>query len=211
MLALQRELAAARLTYTDKHPEVVRLQDELATARKDAAAEHQRPASDRVAQLQIDPAYRQLTADRETSRIRVRELSRADQDLRHQIGIYQSRVESAPMVEQQLASVQRDYDLERQQYSELSAKLRAASMAESVERNRRGEQFTVLYPAAYPAEPIKPVPMRVMLLSLVVGICLGAGLTLGREYLDRSVHNVRELRDELDLPVLGEVVRIQPV
>ena len=211
VLALQRELAAARLTYTDKHPEVVRLQDELATARKDAAAEHQRPASDRVAQLQIDPAYRQLTADRETSRIRVRELSRADQDLRHQIGIYQSRVESAPMVEQQLASVQRDYDLERQQYSELSAKLRAASMAESVERNRRGEQFTVLYPAAYPAEPIKPVPMRVMLLSLVVGICLGAGLTLGREYLDRSVHNVRELRDELDLPVLGEVVRIQPV
>jgi polysaccharide chain length determinant protein (PEP-CTERM system associated) len=211
VLALQRELGAARLAYTDKHPEVIRLQDELATARKEAAAEHQRPASDRVAQLQLDPAYRQLNADRETARIRIRELLRAEEGMRRQIGVYQSRVESAPMVEQQLASVQRDFDLERQQYADLSAKLRAASMAESVERNRRGEQFTVLYSAAYPSEPIKPVPLRVMLLSLVVGVCLGAGLTLGREYLDRSVHNVRELRDELDLPVLGEIVRIQPV
>jgi len=32
------------------------------------------------------------------------------------------------MVEQQLASVQRDYDLEKLQYSDLSSKLRAAGM-----------------------------------------------------------------------------------
>ena len=209
--ALQRELAAARLSYTDKHPEVVRLTDELATARREAAADHQRPASDRVAQLQTDPAFRQLAGDREMSRLRVRELSHAEADIRRQIGVYQARVESAPMVEQQLSSVQRDFDLEKQQYADLSSKLHAATMAESVERNRRGEQFTVLYAAAYPSDPIKPVPLRVMLMAIVVGICLGAALTLGREYLDRSVHNVRELRDELDLPVLGEVARIQPV
>ena len=208
---LQHELAAARLSYTDKHPEVVRLTDELATARREAAAEHARPAAERVAQLDTDPAYRQLVADREMSRLRIRELSHAEADLRRQVGIYQARVESAPMVEQQLSSVQRDFDFEKQQYGELSTKLRAATMAESVERNRRGEQFTVLYAAAYPTEPIKPVPLRVMLMSIVAGICLGAALTLGREYLDRSIHNVRELRDELDLPVLGEVARIQPV
>ena len=211
VLALQRELATARLTYTEKHPEIARLTEELATARSEAAAEHQRPASDRMARLQLDPAFRQLTADQEMSRLRIRELSHAEADLRRQISLYQARVESAPMVEQQLTSVQRDYDLEKQQYSDLSSKLHAATMAESVERNGRGEQFTVLYPAMFPSEPVKPVPLRVMLLSIVAGICLGAALTLGREYLDRSVHNVRELRDELDLPVLGEVARIQPV
>jgi polysaccharide biosynthesis transport protein len=209
VIALQRELAAARLTFTDKHPEILRLTEELAIARKEAAADHQRPASDRMAQLQTDPAYRQLAADQEMSRLRIRELSRADTDIRRQIGLYQARVESAPMVEQQLSSVQRDYDLEKQQYADLSSKLHAAGMAESVERNRRGEQFTVLYPATFPTEPVKPVPLRVMLLSIVTGICAGAALALGREYLDRSVHDVRELRDELDLPVLGEVARIQ--
>jgi capsular polysaccharide biosynthesis protein len=49
----------------------------------------------------------------------------------------------------------------------------------------------------------------VMLLAIVGGLCLGGILMLGREYLDRSVHDVRELRTELDLPVLGEVSRIK--
>ena len=209
VIALRGELAAARLSYTDKHPEIVRLQEELATAGKEVAAEQQRPVSDRVAQLKIDPAYRQLTSDRETARLRIRELEHADTDVRRQIGLYQARVESAPMVEQQLASVQRDYDLEKQQYSDLSAKLRAATIAENVERNRTGEQFSILYPAAYPTEPSKPIPLRVMLVAIVAGVCVGGVLMLGREYLDRSVHDVRELRNELDLPVLGEVSRIK--
>jgi succinoglycan biosynthesis transport protein ExoP len=209
VVALRSELAAARLSYTEKHPEIVRLQEELVTAGKEVAAEQQRPASDRVAQLKIDPAYRQLTSDRDTARMRIRELEHADTDVRRQIGVYQARVESAPMVEQQLASVQRDYDLEKQQYADLSAKLRAATIAENVERNRTGEQFSILYPAAYPTEPSKPIPLRVMLLAIVAGVCVGGILMLGREYLDRSVHDVRELRNELDLPVLGEVSRIR--
>src|SRR5260221_2222741 len=143
-------------------------------------------------------------------RLRIRELQRAESDIRRQIGVYQARVESAPMVEQQLTSVQRDFDLEKLQYSELSSKRSAAAMAENVERNRRGEQFSVLYPASYPTEPTKPVPLRVMLMSIICGICAGAALTLAREYLDRSVHDVRDLRDEIDVPVLGEVTRIQP-
>jgi polysaccharide chain length determinant protein (PEP-CTERM system associated) len=209
VLSLQRELAAARAMYTDKHPEVLRLQDELASARKDAAAERQKPTADRLAQLQLDPAYRQLLNDRELARIRIKELERAESDARSQIGLYQTRVERAPMVEQQLSSVQRDFDLEKLQYSDLTAKLRAATMQENVERNRRGEQFRVLFAAAYPTEPTWPIPLRVMLISILAGICLGCALTLAREYFDRSVHDVRDLKDELDLPVLGEVGRIQ--
>ena len=211
IVALQRELAAARLTYTERHPEVVRLQDELATAKAEAARDQQRPASDRVAQLKTEPAYRQLVGDREAGRLRLREFERTDADLRRQIALYQSRVESAPMVEQELASVQRDYDLEKQQYTELSAKLAAAGIAENVERARTGEQFSVLYPASYPSEPTKPVPLRVMLFSIVAGICAGGALMIGREYFDRSIHDVRELRDEFELSVLGEVSHIKAV
>jgi uncharacterized protein involved in exopolysaccharide biosynthesis len=163
-----------------------------------------------MAELGLDPTYRQLMNDREMGRLRVRDLQRAEADTRRQISTYQSRVESAPMVEQQLASMMRDYELEKQQYSELSTRLHAATIAESVERNRSGEQFKILYPASYPTEPVKPVPLRVMLMSLLGGLCAGVGLTLAGEYLDRTVHNVRDLRDEFDVPVLGEVTRIQP-
>jgi polysaccharide chain length determinant protein (PEP-CTERM system associated) len=208
VLLLERELADARGMYTDRHPEVQRLEDELTSARNDAAADRQRPSSDRVALLQLEPAYRQLMADREMARLRIRDLQRTDVDTRRQIGVYQARVESAPMVEQQLSAVQRDFDLEKTQYSELSSKLHTASIAENVERTRRGEQFTVLYPAAVPTDPIEPVPWRVMLIAVMAGICVGGGATLAREYLDRSVHNIRDLKDEFGLPVLGEVTRI---
>lgn len=209
IVALERDLAAARLSYTDKHPEVVRLQDELATARAEAAREQQLPAADRIAQLRTDPVYRQLSADREAARLRIRDLERVETDLRRQIGLYQSRVESAPMVEQELTSVQRDYDLEKQQYMELSSKLAAAGIAENVERTRTGERFSVLYQAVYPVDPTRPVPLRVMLLSIVAGLCLGVAFLVGREYFDRSIHDVRQLRDELDLLVLGEVTHIK--
>jgi uncharacterized protein involved in exopolysaccharide biosynthesis len=208
-MQLERELAEARAMYTEKHPEVQRLTDELKKARTDAEAEKKRPESDRLAKLSVDPAYRQLNADREMSRLRIRELQRADTDIRRQISSYQARVEAAPRVEQQLSSLQRDYDLERQQYADLSNKLHAATIAEDVEKKKSGEQFTVLYPASFPTEATKPVPWRVMLISIAAGIAIGAGLTLGREYLDRSVHDVKDLRDEFQLPVLGEIARIQ--
>ena len=207
--ALQNELAAAQAQYTDKHPDVQRLRDDLAAARREAAAARESPAPDQTSQLEVNPTYRQLMVDRETGRMRLRALERASDDTQRQITVYQARVEAAPMVEQQLASVQREFDLERQQYAELSGKLRSSTISENVERNRSGEQFTVLYPAWYPTAPTKPVPLRVMLMSILGGICLGCALALGREYIDRSVHAVRDLKDEFDLPVLGEITRIR--
>ncbi len=46
-----------------------------------------------------------------------------------------------------------------------------------------------------------------MIVALLLGLCAGAGLALGREYLDRSIHDTRSLND-LELPVLGEIPRI---
>ena len=46
-------------------------------------------------------------------------------------------------------------------------------------------------------------------MSILGGICLGCALVLGCEYFDRSVHDVRDLKDEFDLPVLGEITRIR--
>ena len=112
------------------------------------------------------------------------------------------------MVEQQLSGIERDYALERQQYGDLSAKQRASIISANVERDRSGERFTVLEPATFPTEPIRPVPIRVMLGSLLVGLCLGGVLTLGREYIDTSVHDERDIRDALELPVLGTINRI---
>ena len=55
VVQLRNELAAAQLNYTNRHPEIIRLKDELATAEQAAAAERSRPLSDRMTVLQSNP------------------------------------------------------------------------------------------------------------------------------------------------------------
>jgi polysaccharide chain length determinant protein (PEP-CTERM system associated) len=203
---IERALNAARFKFTPRHPEVQRLEEELRGARAEASSGSR---SDQMAALRADPAYRQAIADRESSRLRIRDLQRIQADLQRQIAQYQARVESAPRVEQQLAGMVRDYELEKQQYAELSSKLHSATISENVERSGGSEQFTLLYPATQPTTPVRPRPLRVMLVAVACGLCLGLGGVFVGEYLDRSVRDVRDLKNTFDIPVLGEVARIR--
>jgi polysaccharide chain length determinant protein (PEP-CTERM system associated) len=211
VIQLRSELASAQLNFTEKHPEVIRLRDELATAEKAAAAERSRPLADRMSILQANPDYKQLAKDRETTRLRIEELKRQQANATEQIRGYQNRVEAAPRVEQELASLQREYDLERKSYGDLVEKRQTAALQEDLQARQGGEQFSVLVPAGYPTEPFEPKPLRVMLMAIAAGLVFGAAGVMGREYMDRSVHDARGLRDEFELPVLAEIPRIEPV
>ena len=207
---LQKDLAAARNLYTDKHPEVVNLQRELEIARRDAAAEVKMPESQREATLREDPAYRALLQERDQARLRIADLQRQQEGIQASIGRYMARVEQAPRVEQQVATLQREYDLEKQNYATLTNKLRDAEITEEVERNRGGESFAILARAGLPTAPSSPNVPRLMIITVLLGICAGGALAIGREYLDRSIHDTRALTD-LELPVLGEIPRISHV
>jgi len=210
VLTLRRELANAQLSFTEKHPEVIRLKQELSDAEKAAAVEKARPAADRMAVLNANPDYRALEKDREATQLRLAELQRQSRGISAQVSAYQARVEAAPRVEQQMVSLQREYDLERAAYGDLTQKKQTALLNEELQRKQGGEQFAVLVPAGLPDEPFKPKPLRVMLMALAAGLVLGGAGVLGREYLDRSVHDARGLRDEFELPVLAEIPRIEP-
>jgi succinoglycan biosynthesis transport protein ExoP len=207
VVQLERELDVARGTYTDKHPEIVRLKDDLAAARAAVQSDLKRPESERVATLRVDPTYRGLQADAERVRMRIRDLQRQESNIRAQISMYRTRVDSAPRVEQQMASLQREYDLEKGQYGDLMNRKRNAEITENLERSRGGEQFMVLARAGFPSVPFSPNPQRLWVVTLLLGAVLGAGLALGREYLDRSIYDSRALND-LDLPVLGQIPHI---
>jgi succinoglycan biosynthesis transport protein ExoP len=207
---LQQQLAQARAAgYTDKHPEITMLEQEIGQARAEMKASRQTPTSGREELLAADPVYRQRLLDRDTTRLRIRQLQAAETQARGQIGLYQSRVEAAPMVEQDLAGVTREYELEKLRYAELKNRHEAALLEEDIARKQGGERFSVLYPAGLPTRPLKPNLVRLMLSALALGLALGVTMVVGREFMDRSVHDVRALQNEFEVPVLGEIPRIQ--
>ena len=138
---------------------------------------------------------------------RIHDLQRSSQRCRRQIGDYQSRVEAAPMVEQELASMHARVELEKTRYTRSEAHVPAGAKAEDLARKQGGERFSVLYPATC-RRPSKPRSAALMAIAIVPGLVLGAAAAVGREFMDRSVHDARALQSEFEVPVLGEIPRI---
>jgi succinoglycan biosynthesis transport protein ExoP len=206
---LQMQLTQERsVGKTDKHPDIISLQGEMTNARAELAAIKQPADGNRDEVLQGDANYRQKILERDAARLRVNTLRAQSAQASSQIGAYQSRVEAAPMVEQDLASVSRDFELEKARYTDLKTKYENARLAEDLARQQGGERFSVLY-QAYPGRPANPfLWAKLLLMAIAAGFVLGGVLVVGREFLDRSVHDVRALQSEFEIPVLGEIPRI---
>src|SRR3954471_13418356 len=107
---LQAQLTTDRaLGYTDKHPDVMRLQEEIKQAKADVTASKVQQPANREETLKADPLYRQRLQERDLAKVHLKELQAAAANASSQIGTYQYRVESAPVVEQELTSLQREY------------------------------------------------------------------------------------------------------
>jgi capsular polysaccharide biosynthesis protein len=106
-----------------------------------------------------------------------------------------------------MSGVQREYALETTRYNDLKAKYDAALLQGDIARQQGGERFSILYAATRP-ERISPSPVKMLIMALAAGLMLGAALLVGREFLDRSVHDARALQSEFELPVLGEIPTI---
>lgn len=205
---LNQQLAQARAAgYTDRHPEVVTLQAEIATAKRELSASKSDSSTPNA--LQNDPAYQQKLAERALVKGRINSLRQAEASVRGQIAAYTSRIEAAPMVEQELSGINRELQNETNRYNELKKQYDAATVQGDITRQQGGERFTVLYGASKP-KLVSTEPLRLMLMALGAGLMLGAGLLVGREFLDRSVYDARALQNEFELPVLGEIPTIHP-
>ena len=168
----------------------------------------QQPESTREGLLAADPMYQQTVADRNLTQLRIASLRRTEAQLQRDIVRYQAQIEASPMVEQELKSLEREYELERENNKQLSEKHSTALVQEQIARTRGGERFSVLYPAYLPDAPESPNRGRILMLALGAGFGLGLALVFARDYADQSIRDARAVQDEFDVPVLAEIPRI---
>jgi polysaccharide chain length determinant protein (PEP-CTERM system associated) len=206
---LERQLASAHQQYTEAHPEIQRLQAELQIARADQTHVRTRAASAARAPQKAEQTVAQLAAERERLRVHIRDLQVVEGRLPGEIASYQARVNQAPIIEQQLAPLEQDYEVEKAQHQRLAERYQTALINENLESRRAGGQFAVLFPAGLPSMPSRPNVPRVFAFSVFAGALLGAVLAFLREYLDKTVHDARTLQHEYDQVVLAEIPHLR--
>lgn len=202
----REELAKLRSQYTDRHPDVVRLQREIERLEQQEAAP--RPP----VRAQVPVENRQATAleaELEATRLDLERLRDDRGNIVSELRKYQSRLEEIPRVEQQLHQLTRDYDNLQDSYDSLLAKRTEARLAENLERKRQSEQFTILEKAVPPMAAFSPDRRMILLAGLGLGGALGFLLSLWRDQVDQSFRGEAEFVKAFpNVALLGVIHRI---
>jgi succinoglycan biosynthesis transport protein ExoP len=221
--AAQNELArlqAVKLNlqmkgYSSQHPDVTRNLREIAQAQETlrnvrasapppAPVAQQPSASRSPSEIIDDPAVAQIKTNIEASRLEINNLWNEEKRLKGLISQYENRINQTPVREQQQASILRDTEVLRQQYSELQKKEQESQLATNLEKQQGGKQFRLIDPASLPAVPSSPKRLKLSLAATLGGFVFGLLLALAMELKDTSFHTEEDLLRHIEPPfVLG--------
>ena len=199
--------------YTSSHPDVQRAKAELERLKKEIPPEdliqlRKETAAETSPVMVPNPVYQNLTAQLRELKTEFEIREREKKWIDSEIAKYSERVQNAPAREQDMAAVLRSNGELTKQYEDLKSKLAQAKLSQSLESGQRGSQFVVIDPANYPLLPAKPNKLLVivagMVMSLVTGVCVAAGVDL----LNQKIWTQTELEQLFDVQVLAEIPEI---
>ncbi len=210
--ALKAYLAQLLTRYTPEHPEVVATEKRIARLEAELGSAIPPPEpspADGAPEVGTDFLVSDLTAQIAAVDRDILNLEERHEQIRNQIGVYQTRVEKIPEVEQELLSLERDYSLISNYYSELLSRKLEAETAGAVEKKWQEEQFKILDPAQVPEKADFPKPSAFLLIGTLIGLGLGFAAAFLLEVADPTVKNLRELEALLPYPVLLMLPRLK--
>jgi len=216
---LKTDLASLQTRVTSKHPDVLRLQDQIAALEKEQAAaetavqQKQRAAQAAAAasQAAADDARAPRRRTIESIDAELGKLRDEETTLRATIASFEQRLQGAPEREQEFSLVTRDRQVAKDLYDSMLKRYDEAQLAASLESDRQGERFRVLEPALPPEGPSGPNRLRLILLGILLALAAAVTMVLTTEQFDASFHGVDEVREFTSVPVLVSIPPIGPV
>jgi succinoglycan biosynthesis transport protein ExoP len=217
---LKAQLADLSSHYTDRHPDVRKLKEQIAETekmREQALADLKAASTSNSASKTSSSddmnnadgaATIQLQSQLKANQIEIANRERDIAALNAKINDYQGRLNEEPVREQQFLDLTRGYDQQKANYDELLKKKNSSQMATSMELLQQGEHFRMIDPPSLPLKPDFPKRMQLCGIGLGVGIILGGVLAGAGEFLDDRVYDEKELKNLLPMTVISEIPAI---
>jgi polysaccharide chain length determinant protein (PEP-CTERM system associated) len=209
---LRAQLADLTSRYTDTHPDVRKLQEQIAKnekMREQIAAGLKAKASDPNAATAPpeDPSSPmvQLQGQLQANRVEIANRERGVAELKTKVTDYQARLNQEPVREQQLSDLTRGYEQSKANYDELLKKKNESAMATSMELLQQGERFRIIDPPSLPVKPDFPNRLKFCGIGLGIGLALGVVVAGAFEKMDDRIYDEKELQKLLPVPIISEV------
>ena len=200
---LKVELVHLTKTFSEVYPDVRKTRAEIKDLEETlAAAEKARIAGKKPPD---NPAYISLEAQLTNARADISLLQRQIEELELSATEYRRRIAATPDVEEAYNALIAERNNTQAKFDDLMRKHMEAGVAQGLEKEQKGERFTLIDPARLPEKPFKPNRLAIMLIGLVLGIGTGIGFAALREFSDDAVRNPDQLELATKFPVLAGI------
>jgi polysaccharide chain length determinant protein (PEP-CTERM system associated) len=205
----QARLDELLLKYTDKHPDVIATRatlTELKQRRETELAKLQRGDASAIASSGAgnNPVYQSMQLELNKVDVEIAALRRELTQHQGTVADLRQRLNTAPQVEAEYQQLNRDYDVNKAQYTALLESYQKARLGERAD-NAGSVQFEIVLP---PTSPLVPVwPRRTLLLGLIWFAALGVGgaIAYGLHTIKPILSSVHAANKMTAFPVLGIV------
>ncbi|WP_374681056.1 XrtA system polysaccharide chain length determinant [Accumulibacter sp.] len=205
---MQRNLDAMLQRFTERHPDVVSarrlIKDLEEQKREEIKARRKVAQASPATSMSTNPVHQQLA-------ISVSEAEANIAALQTRVAEYQARydrmkeaVKLMPQIEAEFAQLNRDYEINKNNYEQLVKRRESANMGNEI-NNTVGVDFRLIDPPRVSPKPV--APNRTLFLPLTLLLALGAGIavTFAASQVRPVFFDSRSLRETCGLPLLGTV------
>ena len=206
LLAANKHLDELRTQYTDKHPDVVGTRRLIADLEKQKVedAKTRKPGVDDGANFsplmqQLAVALSAARAKEASARARVEEFEARYTRLKMQ-------AQAAPDVEAQFTQLNRDYQINKDNYEKLVGRRDAAQLSGDLSNATDLLTFRVIDPPTVPRLPVGPKRPKLFTLVFLAALAAGAGLALLIAQIRPTYLSQADLQSGTNMPVLGSVI-----
>lgn len=201
---LRVKLGELKTRLTDEHPDVVKTRNELAEVTRQLRAQGRDTADgrpDNVAYITLSSELAGVQSEIESVKRQIASLTKRRDD-------YRSRLASTPGVEEGYRSMLDERAQLQRKSDDLARDLLEARTANGLEKEQKGERFSLIDAARLPEMPVSPNIPAFLLIGLVLGLGCGAGVAAVREQSDQTARTPEQLQQAVGLPVLACVPAI---
>jgi len=185
----QAELQSLRERYSADHPDVKRLERQIAeTESALSRASSQQSQRAALASKPDNPVYIQMQAQLQAAESELKSLQLSKKQAEAKIGELEQRMKQMPEVQQQYSKLLAELDSARKNHADISAKQVQAQLSEALEKEQKGERFTLVEPPPLPEDPASPNRPAILFLGLMLAAAAGVGTVAMRENIDQSLY-----------------------